>query len=104
MDIKLIIAIAVSEAISLYLLLGLWRRHDYLILKVLTTPIALIPFVGPLLYMFVTHVPPRQPKSEQDKPFSTSHMDSIGSANFTEGWQYRKKELQRKINELKNKT
>lgn len=51
---KLHLFIAVSEVISIFLLFRLWRKPDYMVFKILISAITLIPFLGPILYFFMT--------------------------------------------------
>lgn len=46
--------IGISELMSAFLLCKLWAKKGRLLVKVLLSIIALIPIVGPILYLFVT--------------------------------------------------
>lgn len=62
MDSKLLIVIAVSEAVSLALLVWLWARSSLSVIKkIIFSVICLIPVVGPFFYLFcVSEVPPQK--------------------------------------------
>lgn len=61
MNKELLIVIIVSEVISLLLLFRVWKRQEYLFLKVLATVIVVIPIVGPIFYLFVSNTTESQP-------------------------------------------
>ena len=52
---ELLIAIVISEIISIILVIRTWKREDYLIFKVLSLIFVFVPIVGPILYLFVTN-------------------------------------------------
>jgi len=51
------LAVGVSEAVSLLCLAGLWRGQDRTAAKLLWSVVVLLPFFGPLAYA-VWHDPP----------------------------------------------
>ncbi len=56
-----------SWAVSLLLIIKLWRSNDLLVFKVLISAIALIPVLGPILYLFTTDKTPPQERCLQNR-------------------------------------
>ncbi len=63
----ILIYMALSGLVSLVLLPRIWRNEKYLVFKVLISVITLIPFVGPLLYLFVSDSTPPQDLKLQNR-------------------------------------
>jgi hypothetical protein len=59
--------IVLSEFISLGLIYRVWRNERYLIFKVLISIVTIIPFVGPVLYLFVSDKTAPQAPELQDR-------------------------------------
>lgn len=65
------LAVAVSELLAIYLIWRSWRSADHIILKVATTVVALIPFIGPLVAYWVSDFPePHHPRHRDVRPKS----------------------------------
>jgi hypothetical protein len=76
-DIRLYIAL--SGLVSLMLLPRVWRNEKYLIFKILISVVTLIPFVGPLLYLFVSDdTPPQAPNLQNRGPRGEYTHNLIG--------------------------
>lgn len=50
----MILAIALSEMLSAFLLYKLWKREEFLFMKALISLLLIIPFLGPAMYFFIT--------------------------------------------------
>ncbi|MCX4030517.1 barstar family protein [Endozoicomonas sp. SM1973] len=61
------IYIALSELISIVLIVQIWKNEEYLAFKLLISAITLIPFIGPVLYFFVSDKTPPQEISLQNR-------------------------------------
>jgi hypothetical protein len=61
------IYIAISEALSIYLLTRLWRGADIVSLKILASLVVLVPFLGPFMYLFASDETRPQPASLQNR-------------------------------------
>lgn len=86
--------IAISEIISVLLIFGLWRSKEYLILKIIITMLTAIPFVGPVLYMFITDKTPVEKKEIQNR-------GQYGWGGYARWWRSEKPFLKMKIQKLK---
>lgn len=64
---KLHLFILVSEVISICLLFRLWSKPDYLVFKILISAVTVVPFIGPILYFFVTDKTMPQPAELQNR-------------------------------------
>lgn len=69
MNTNLIILISISELISLILIIKLWLKNDYFLMKIGVTLITLIPFFGPLLYVFISFDLEPQDKLLQNRSY-----------------------------------
>ena len=59
--------VAISELVALVLILRIWRSREFLVLKVLVSVIALIPFFGPLLVLWIGGFPNEAPEAMQNQ-------------------------------------
>ncbi len=88
MDNKLIILLILSEVVSLVLLFKLLFKDIKLWLKVVGGLILLIPFVGPLMYLFAF---------DDTKPQSTFLQNNRSRGDYTHNWISIKSILKKKI-------
>ncbi|MBB5213320.1 hypothetical protein [Microbulbifer hydrolyticus] len=91
----LVVAVVISEFISLYLIGRLWRSNEYPLIKILVSLIAFIPVLGPLLYVFVTDSTPPQPTENQNRK---------GYGGYTQKWINERGFWKRAIQERENKS
>src|SRR5687767_3843386 len=63
----LLLALAASAVVSIGILFLIWRRNDPLLLKLGTSVVAFIPFIGPLLALWVVSFPDRMHPALQAK-------------------------------------
>ena len=76
----------------------LWKNEKYLIFKITITVITVLPFVGPVLYLFVTDRTQEQSLSHQNRSSRTSNL--WGWGRYTDNWNEEKKRMQSKIDHL----
>lgn len=103
MNDKLLLAVIVSESISLFLIWRTWQTADPPILKTLQSLALLVPILGPVAYVFATKAPNNMPAHLRDKPGDTSYVDRGWRANYDEKWREEKPLLEKKIRELEEK-
>jgi len=66
-DAPWIIALAFSEAMSVWLLWRLWRSDDHLFFKISLSVLALLPVLGPLLVLWIGNFPDTKPRVLRDR-------------------------------------
>ncbi len=66
MDAKLIVILA-SEAVSLWLLICLWKSEEHPFLKIILSLLSLIPVLGPAVVLWISRFPERAPQALQDR-------------------------------------
>ena len=64
---ELLVAILISEAISLILIVRMWLRGGSVFTTLVVTVFTLVPFVGPVFYLFCTDTTPPQPVELQNR-------------------------------------
>ena len=98
------IVLGMSALASLLCLFGLWRSGHSIYLKLVVSAIAVIPVVGPMLYMFVMDTTPPQPFEQQNRISRDSNL--WGWGRYANEWHSRKKyeleKLRRAQEKLKN--
>ena len=97
---KLLLAVIVSEGISLFLIWRTWKTEDPKVLKILQSLGLLVPIFGPLFYVFATKAPKNMPAHLRDKPRDTDYVDRGWRANYDDKWRAEKPALKRKIRDL----
>ena len=68
------IAIVVSELFTIYLVLRLWKSNDHLFFKVVLSLFALIPFLGPIIVLWLANFPNSLPPALRDQRRSTTDV------------------------------
>ncbi len=101
MDLGLITILSISVMSSFYLVIGILRSRDGLLLKIGKIVFVLIPVIGPVFYSLVIGTPKRNAFNQQDRLNRYTHMDSLGRMNFRDQWEARKPELETKIESLR---
>ena len=70
------IAIVVSELLAVYLVLRLWKSNDHPFFKVVLSLIALIPFLGPIIVLWLANFPNSLPPALRDqRRYTTDVLD-----------------------------
>ena len=68
------IAIVVSELFTVYLVLRLWKSNDHPFFKVVLSLFALIPFLGPIIVLWLANFPNSSPPALRDQRRSTTDV------------------------------
>ena len=70
------IAIVVSELLTVYLVYRLWKSNDHPFFKVVLSLIALIPFFGPIIVLWLANFPNSLPPALRDqRRYTTDVVD-----------------------------
>ena len=75
-----LLLVALSEILSLWLIIVLWRSNDFLFFKITLTVLALVPFLGPLIAFWLRDFPSVKPRILQDRRWR--------GADFYDRWRY----------------
>jgi hypothetical protein len=76
---SLLVGLLASAVASIGMLVLIWRKRDPLLLKLGTTVVAIIPFIGPLLALWVVSFPDRMHPALQAKYKNTVNSYSTPS-------------------------
>ena len=79
MNQTLIICIALSALLSLFLVVRLWKGNEYLPIKIGLTLITFIPFIGPVFYAFYIGFSETEPQSKL-------LQNNLPRGDYTQGW------------------
>ena len=96
--------ISITESVSLFLLTRIWKSSDSRIFKILRTALTLVPILGPVFYALTSNPPSRLPPNLMDKLNCTNHTDLGYTPNYSRQWEREKPELERKIQELQERS
>ena len=75
-----LLSVFLSEILGLWLIFVLWRSNDALFFKVGLSLLALIPFIGPLVVLWIRVLPSVKPRILQDRKWR--------AADFYDRWRF----------------